>query len=145
MEIFALQIRIHSSNTDNTQCCCWVGNSPSLTQCCWQCKLFSFLESSLADIPRTLKMLIPCDPGVQFLGIYSEEATMNVQKKFMGKKAFYSLTYNNENSETTHIRQQWSFGSVGNHSVGLQVNMCSFQIRQTLQTDRFLLSLLQVH
>ena len=51
-------------------------------------------------------MLIPCDPGVQFLGIYSEEATMNVQKKFMGKKAFYSLTYNNENSETTHVRQQ---------------------------------------
>ena len=32
MEIFALQIRIHSSNTDNTQCCYWEGNSPSLTQ-----------------------------------------------------------------------------------------------------------------
>lgn len=66
----------------------------SLAQCCWQCKLFSFLESSLEDISRTLKMLILSDPGVQFLGIYSEEVTMDVQKKFMGKNAFYSLTYN---------------------------------------------------
>lgn len=39
-------------------------------------------------------MLILSDPGVQFLGIYSEEVTMDVQKKFMGKNAFYSLTYN---------------------------------------------------
>lgn len=91
MEIFALQIRIHSSNTDNTQCCYWEGNSPSLTQWCWPCKLFSFLESSLTDISRTLKMLIPCDPGVQFLGIYSEEATMNVHKKFMGKRLCTAL------------------------------------------------------
>ena len=82
-------------------------------------------------------MLIPCDPGVQFLGIYSEEATMNVQKKFMGKKAFYSLNYNNENSETTHVRQQWSFGSVGTHSVGLQVNMCGFQIAKLSELTDF--------
>lgn len=33
-------------------------------------------------------MLIPCDPGVQFLGIYSEEATMNVQKKIYGQEGF---------------------------------------------------------
>lgn len=94
MKIFALQVGIHSSNTDGTQGCYWMGNSLSLAQCCWQCKLFSFLESSLEDISRTLKMLILSDPGVQFLGIYSEEVTMDVQKKFMGKNAFYSLTYN---------------------------------------------------
>ena len=66
-------------------------------------------------------------------------------QKIYGQEALYSLTYNNENSETTHVSQQWSFGSVDIHNVGLQVNMCNFRIHQTLWTDRFLLSLLQVH
>lgn len=35
----------------------------------------------MADILRTLKMFILCDPGIRFLGIYPEEAITNVKKK----------------------------------------------------------------
>lgn len=83
----ALHIRVFfflPSNMDNTQCCSWLGKltlsrmdaSRVPHSACWR-----------ADILRTLKMFILCDPGIQFLGIYPKEAIMNGKKKNYGQES----------------------------------------------------------
>lgn len=106
MGIPALQIGPCSSNTDNSRRCYWVRKLPLSHEMLTTYIVLGALESSVADISRTLKMFILCDPGVQFLGIYPEEAITNVQKKkIMGRNPLCSLPYNNENWETTQNSQ----------------------------------------
>lgn len=80
MEMFALQIGINSSNTENTCATVRWEKTPPLSDInAGSVNCSALLESSLADISRTLKMFLLCDPGGQFLGIYPEEVTTAVQ------------------------------------------------------------------
>ena len=49
------------------------GEKGTLVLCCWECRLVQPLWKTLWNFPKNLKMELPFDPVIPFLGIYSKK------------------------------------------------------------------------
>ena len=76
-----------------------VGKKGTLLHCWWECKLVQPLWRTVWKFLRKLKIKLPYDPAVSFLGIYPEK-TLN-SKRAMHPSVHSSTIYNSQVMETT--------------------------------------------
>ena len=51
-----------------------------LVHCCWECKLVKPLWKTVWRFLKKLKIELPCDPAIPFLGIYPKKRKTVIQK-----------------------------------------------------------------
>ena len=72
-------------NTFNTKCWWGYGATGTLLRCWWECKVVLLLWKRVWQCLTKLKILLPYDPAITLLGIYSKELKTYVHTKiFMG-------------------------------------------------------------
>ena len=76
-------------NTDNTKCWWGCGATGTLILCWWECKMVQPLWNTLAK----LNILLPCDPAIILLGIYSNELKLCLHKTLY-TDVYSSFIYN---------------------------------------------------
>ena len=59
----------------------------------------SFLSSSLAVCPKTLKRIHPFILGIPLLGIFPKDTIKSAVKRFLCKDVHHNVTYKDENLE----------------------------------------------
>jgi hypothetical protein len=61
-------------NSDDSKCCGGCGERGTLFHCWWDCELVQPLWKSVPWFLRKLDIVLPEDPAIPLLGIYSEDA-----------------------------------------------------------------------
>ena len=61
---------------------CWrqCGKKGTLLYCCWECKVVQSLWKTVWRFPKKLKLELPYDPAILFLGIYLEKTKTLIRK-----------------------------------------------------------------
>lgn len=68
-------------NTDTTERGWGCGVAGTLTHCCWECKVLQPLGNTVQRLLTKLNVLLPHDPSVSLLGIYSNSFKIYIHTK----------------------------------------------------------------
>ena len=68
-------------NTDNTKCWQRCGATGTLIHCGWECKFVQPLWNTVWRFLTKLNILLPYDPAISLLGIYTKELKTYVHTK----------------------------------------------------------------
>ena len=96
-----VRMAIIKKNTKNK---CWQGCGKKGTLVhCWECKLVQPLWKTVWRFLKKLKIALSYDPGIPFLGIYSEKNENTNLKRYMHLNVHSSIICNSQDMEATYV------------------------------------------
>ena len=100
MKYYLILVRTASMNKSTNKCWWWCGLKATLVHSWWECRLVQPLWKIVWSFLKKLKMELPYDPVIPFLGVYPKDPKANF-KEYMHPYVHCSIIYNTQDIEVS--------------------------------------------